>query len=161
MRKVMMAVVLSSIAVATNNAMRDVDLTAPTAAISIDRKEAKVDHVKRRREQIVKAIALQESSGDSTMLNKVEDAVGYLQIRKIMVREVNRLTGSRYTYEDRWSKTKSIDLFIKYNEVVNPEWDLEKACRLWNGGLSGMRKESTEWYYREVKAKFIALGKGR
>jgi len=161
MKKLVMPLLLL-LSTMTNNATIDnVDLTAPTAAISIDRKEAKVDHVKRRREQIVKAIALQESSGDSTMLNKVEDAVGYLQIRKIMVREVNRLTGSHYTYEDRWSKTKSIDLFIKYNEVVNPEWDLEKACRLWNGGLSGMRKESTKWYYREVKAKFIALGKGR
>lgn len=153
----MLTPLLLLLSIVTNNANRDIDIEDLKVSKVEGSKGVEIDHFKRRREQIIEAIALQESSGDSTQWNEIEDAVGYLQIRKVMVREVNRLTNSNYTYNDRWSKQKSIELFIKYNEVVNPEWDLERACRLWNGGISGMRKESTKKYFKEVEQKFAGL----
>lgn len=155
MRKIAITLILLSVAMIAKNAVMSVSLKPA----EVDSKGVEIDHFKRRQWQIIEAIALQESSGDSTQWNRIEDAVGYLQIRKVMVREVNRLTGSQFTYNDRWSKEKSIELFIKYNEVVNPEWDLEKACRLWNGGISGMKKESTKKYFKKVEEKFGMLSK--
>ena len=57
-----------------------------------------------------------ESEGNPNAYAKREEAVGVLQIRPIMVNEVNRLlhkfdSDKFYTLEDRWSETKSIEMF--------------------------------------------------
>ncbi len=101
--------------------------------------------------KLVDAIMYVESRGDSMAYNKREDAVGVLQIRPIMLREVNRLLGyDKYTLKDRWSKAKSIEMFEVIREHTTNPTD-EKLARNWNGGWNGYKKKSTLKYWNKVK----------
>ena len=56
---------------------------------------------------LVDALILVESAGNPNAFNKKENACGCLQIRPVMVREVNRIlrkqdSEQRFTKEDRW-----------------------------------------------------------
>ena len=100
---------------------------------------------------LIDAIIYVESRGDSMAYNKREDAVGVLQIRPIMLREVNRLLGyDKYTLQDRWSKAKSIEMFEVIREHTTNPTD-EKLARNWNGGWNGYKKQSTLKYWNKVK----------
>ena len=100
---------------------------------------------------LIDAIIYVESRGDVNAYNAKENAVGCLQIRPIMLREVNRLLGyNKYKLTDRWNKVKSIEMFnvIKQN-TTNPT--NEKLARNWNGGWNGYKKQSTLKYWHKVK----------
>jgi len=102
-------------------------------------------------DNLVNAIIHVESRGDIHAHNVSEDAVGVLQIRPIMVKEVNRVLGfDKYTLQDRWDKQKSIEMFnvIRQN---TPNPTNEKIARNWNGGPNGYKKNSTLKYWQKVK----------
>ena len=102
-------------------------------------------------DNLVNAIIHVESRGDIHAHNVSEDAVGVLQIRPIMVKEVNRVLGfDKYTLIDRWDKQKSIEMFnvIRQN---TPNPTNEKIARNWNGGPKGYKKNSTLKYWQKVK----------
>ncbi len=104
---------------------------------------------------LIEAIIYVESRGDTLAHNISEDAVGCLQIRPIMVREVNRLLAKKYipkvyTLEDRWNKAKSIEMFNVIKEHTTNPTD-EKLARNWNGGWNGYKKQSTLKYWQKVK----------
>jgi hypothetical protein len=106
---------------------------------------------------ITRAIIQVESRGNDSAYNKSEDAVGCLQIRPIMVREVNRLLKirgeeRRYTLKDRWNRQKSIEMFLVFNRNIS---NFEEQCRRWNGGHNGMKKTATIKYWNKVKKKLI------
>ena len=102
---------------------------------------------------LIDAIIYVESRGDINAHNIKEDAVGCLQIRPIMLREVNRLLGyNKYKLADRWNKEKSIEMFNVIKEhTKNPT--NEKLARNWNGGWNGYKKQSTLKYWYKVKAQ--------
>ena len=102
-------------------------------------------------DSLIDAIIHVESRGDSMAYNAKEDAVGVLQIRPIMLREVNRLLGyNKYTLNDRWNVAKSKEMFniVKAN-IKNPT--NERVARCWNGGYSGNNKKATLPYWIKVK----------
>ncbi len=100
---------------------------------------------------LIDAIMYVESRGDTNAHNIKEDAVGCLQIRPIMLREVNRLLGyNKYNLFDRWSKSKSIEMFeIIRQNTPNPTDEI--LARNWNGGWNGYKKQSTLKYWNKVK----------
>ena len=100
---------------------------------------------------LIMAIIQVESGGDTLAHNIQEDAVGVLQIRPIMVAEVNRLIGKdSFTLSDRWSIHKSIAMFnVIRSHTQNPT--NEKLARNWNGGWKGYKKKSTIKYWNNVK----------
>ena len=104
-------------------------------------------------DRLIDAIIHVESRGDSMAYNAGEDAVGVLQIRPIMMREVNRLLGyNKYTLKDRWSKSKSIEMFnVIKQHTTNPT--NERLARNWNGGWNGYKKKSTLKYWQKVKTQ--------
>jgi hypothetical protein len=103
---------------------------------------------------LVDAMIQVESSGNHCAYNKREDAVGCLQIRPIMVREVNRLLGrEEYTMNDRWDYTKSLEMFLVVVEHHHPDGSFEGIARCWNGGPNGMRMESTKTYWEKVLSR--------
>ena len=104
-------------------------------------------------DRLIDAIIHVESRGDSMAYNAGEDAVGVLQIRPIMMREVNRLLGyNKYTLKDRWSKLKSIEMFnVIKQHTTNPT--NERLARNWNGGWNGYKKKSTLKYWQKVKTQ--------
>jgi len=74
-----------------------------------------------------------------------------LQIRPIMVREVNRLLGeNKYTLKDRWNKAKSIEMFNVIRSHLKGASD-EKIARTWNGGYNGKNIPQTLQYWNKVK----------
>ena len=116
----------------------------------------------------VEAVIQVESSGNDSAYNEKEKAVGCLQIRPIMVREVNRVLRRndimfRYTMEDRWDREMSIEMFeimaehVECCEGLTQEEFFEVVARKWNGGGRGHKKPSTEVYWERVKNKFCSL----
>ena len=68
---------------------------------------------------LIGAIIQVESRDNDSAYNKSEDAVGCLQIRPIMIREVNRLLkirgdSRRYTLLNRWNRQK----VLKYSWFI-------------------------------------------
>ncbi len=103
---------------------------------------------------LIAAIIQVESGGDTLAYNSKEDAVGCLQIRPIMVTEINRLLGKdSFTLSDRWSKVKSIQMFNILRSNIK-EASNEKIARVWNGGYNGHKKQSTLKYWKKVKQQF-------
>jgi hypothetical protein len=100
---------------------------------------------------LLMAVMAVESNFDSMAYNSKENAAGCLQIRPIMVREVNRLLGeNKYTLKDRWSKAKSIEMFNVLRSHLKGATD-EEIARTWNGGYNGKNIPQTMQYWIKVK----------
>ena len=107
---------------------------------------------------ITSALIYVESRGNDRAYNSSEEAVGCLQIRPIMVREVNRIlkkTGKeeRFDLEDRWDREKSLEMFHIWREYHHPNSTDEVIARNWNGGPNGFNKESTLKYWKKVRGR--------
>lgn len=105
---------------------------------------------------VVEGMIYVESRGNDSAYNASEDAVGCLQIRPIMVREVNRILRKqndtlRFELEDRWDRNKSLEMFHIWREYHHPNSSDEVIARNWNGGPRGYEKESTIKYWRKVR----------
>ena len=103
--------------------------------------------------RVLKAIAYVESKNNPKAV--CGDQVGLLQIRPIMVKDCNRIlekrgSRKRYTLRDRYSVSKSKEMFILYQSHYNPKGNVERAIRLWNGG-NGYSIRATQGYYTKVK----------
>lgn len=101
---------------------------------------------------VINAVAKVESNYNPNAINGKH--VGYLQISPILVEECNRIlklrkSSTRYSLKDRYSKDKSIEMFILIQSFYNPENDVEKAIRLWNGGPRYSIR-CTQKYYEKV-----------
>ena len=104
---------------------------------------------------LLSALMMVESRNDDSAYAPGEDAVGCLQIRKTMVDDVNRILNRqgkdyKFTYEDRWSRQKSIMMFEIYCDHYNLT-EPEEIARCWNGGPRGMNKEATVYYWNKVQ----------
>lgn len=117
---------------------------------------------------IQSVINIESNNNDSAVCMR-ENAVGVLQIRPIMVREVNRQLRKskidlRYTKEDRWSRDKSIEMFelmarsISCSDTLSFIGMCEVTARKWNGGHRGDRKKSTVKYWNKVKKELNKIG---
>ena len=105
---------------------------------------------------LVDAVMYVESRNNPNAWNKHEDACGVLQIRPIMINDVNRILSKKnipkvYTLNDRWNKTKSIEIFYIIQEYYSPNGTPERIARVWNGGPNGYKKPQTLAYWHKVK----------
>ena len=117
-------------------------------------KQLMVDNEIKRRLKIVRVHAFVESSFNNKGYNKSENAIGYLQIRKIMVKEINLHTSFKFSHQQAFSKEISEKAFMAFQNEFNPAWDLELAARRWNGGRQGELKKSTLEYYQKIKKNY-------
>jgi len=104
---------------------------------------------------LLSSIMQVESNHNDSAYHKGEDAVGCLQIRKCMVDDVNRIlkrkkSYQRFTYDDRWLRSKSIQMFGIYCKHYGLN-TAEEIARCWNGGPRGMNKPLTATYWRKVQ----------
>ena len=107
--------------------------------------------------KVMDALTEIESGGDSTIVSKSGKYVGVLQIAPIIVKECNQILKAkgetkRYTLNDRLSVRKSREMFVLIQEKYNPEHNIEKGIRLWNGGTN-YSHHATQHYYKKVVAK--------
>ena len=104
---------------------------------------------------LLSALMFVESGNNDSAHAIGEDAVGVLQIRKTMVDDVNRILkrqgkDHRFTYDDRWLRNKSIQMFDIYCKHYGLT-TAEEIARCWNGGPRGMDKEATSYYWNKVQ----------
>jgi hypothetical protein len=110
--------------------------------------------------KLVTALIHVESRGNDSVIGDRHlpgnEAVGALQIRPIMVREVNRILkiqgkAKRFKLKDRFDRQKSIHIFIIWKNHHYKGKDNETIARCWNGGGNGYKNKSTEKYWDKVK----------
>jgi predicted NACHT family NTPase len=103
---------------------------------------------------VMDAIIQVESEGNPKAVSG--NSVGAMQITPILVKDCNEIlkkqkSKKQYTMADRYSVTKSKEMFLIIQKYYNPENNIEKAIRLWNGGIK-YSVRATNRYYRKVTA---------
>lgn len=117
------------------------------------------------KELFYSSISWVESTNNPNAVSR-DGSVGIVQIRPVMVEEVNRICkmkgiNKRFTLADRRNAEKSKDMFWIYQDFYNPElrWDaisdndLEILARKWNGGPKGHVKSATKKYWNKVNKR--------
>ena len=104
---------------------------------------------------VMDAIIKVESEGNPRAVSG--NSVGVMQITPVLVKECNDIlkkqkSNKRYTLDDRYSVEKSKEMFLLIQMYFNPENNVEKAIRSWNGGMKYSVK-ATNKYYKKVLAK--------
>ena len=113
--------------------------------------------------ELVEALIIVESQGKDSAIGDTHlgaPSVGVLQIRPIMVREVNRIlklkkTKLRFKLRDRFDRDKSIQMFTIWKEFHHKDSDFETIARNWNGGPNGYKNSSTLHYWKKVENELI------
>ena len=109
---------------------------------------------------LLNALIFVESRGNDSAVGDRHlvgnEAIGALQIRPIMVREVNRIckiigSHQRFTLKDRFDRDKSIHMFMIWKEFHHRDSSPEKIARNWNGGPKGYKVSRTEKYWLKVE----------
>jgi len=107
---------------------------------------------------LIDALIFIESSGRENAIgdtNLRTPSIGVLQIRQNLVKDVNRIQKRnkrplRYTYDDRFSREKSIEMFMIWHNHYHTNSNFEKIARCWNGGPRGWKKNQTIQYWIKV-----------
>ena len=104
---------------------------------------------------VMDAIIQVESDGNPRAVSG--NSVGVMQITPVLVKECNNIlqkqkSNKRYTLDDRYSVEKSKEMFLLIQKYFNPENNVEKAIRSWNGGIKYSVK-ATNKYYEKVLAR--------
>jgi hypothetical protein len=104
---------------------------------------------------VMDAIIQVESGGNPNA--KSGNSIGVMQITPILVKDCNiilekRKSKKRYTMADRYSVEKSKEMFLLIQSYHNPENNVEKAIRAWNGGPK-YSVRATNRYYKKVMSK--------
>ena len=107
-------------------------------------------------ERVMNAIIKVESGGNPKAHNPNGDCAGILQITPILVKQcniwlANQKSSKRYTMSDRYNAEKSKEMFIMVQEHYNPEGNVEKAIRIWNGGPKYSVAKTNTYYKRVMK----------
>lgn len=138
-----------------NNTQTDSTLVVDTISTKVVKVEAKKDSSV----QLVEALIQVESRGNASAVGDKHlstPSIGVLQIRPIMVREVNRIlkklkSNKKYKLEDRFSRKKSIQMFMVWKNYYHKNSSIEKIARCWNGGPLGYKRKATLGYWNKVK----------
>ena len=98
------------------------------------------------------AIIEVESEGDPRAVSG--NSCGAMQITPILVKECNNIlkklkSKKRFKLSDRFNVAKSKEMFILIQSQYNPQNNVEKAIRSWNGGPR-YSVRGTQKYYNKV-----------
>ena len=109
---------------------------------------------------LLTALIFVESRGNDSAIGDRHlvgnEAVGALQIRPIMVREVNRILKiqgktERFDLKDRFDRQQSIRMFMVWKNYHHKNSEPEVIARNWNGGPKGYKVNRTEKYWLKVQ----------
>ena len=113
-------------------------------------------YAKQPSEKLLGALIQVESSGNDKAIGDSGKAVGCLQIRKEVIKDVNRVYGTSYKMSDRTNRAKSKEICKKYISIYATTKRLgrnvtnEDMARIWNGGPNGYKKNATKKYWDKV-----------
>ena len=109
---------------------------------------------------LLTALIFVESRGNDSAIGDRHlvgnEAVGALQIRPIMVKEVNRILKiqgktERFDLKDRFDRQQSIRMFMVWKNYHHKNSEPEVIARNWNGGPKGYKVSRTEKYWLKVQ----------
>jgi hypothetical protein len=87
---------------------------------------------------IIEALCTVESGNHPNAVNG--DCAGIIQMRPCIVREVNRITGSKYSQKDRLNPVKARKIALEYLEIkTTRDMSVRDVALLWKCGPTGMR----------------------
>jgi hypothetical protein len=127
--------------------------------IEIENYHVKIKSKEIQDNKLIQALIQVESRGNDSCIGDkhlILPSIGCLQIRPVMVREVNRILKKqkdtlRFKYKDRWSRKKSIQMFYIWKDFHHTNSSDEKIARNWNGGPKGYKRKRTLQYWEKVK----------
>ncbi len=106
---------------------------------------------------LLAAMLAVESGGNDHAIGDHGRARGALQIHAAVVRDVNRLHGTRYTHAGMVRRRDAVKVATLYlgtyatqERLGRPVTDEDRA-RIWNGGPDGWKKKATVGYWGRVK----------
>ena len=107
---------------------------------------------------LMDAITQVESEGNSRAISSDGSSCGAMQITPILVKDCNAILKQRgekqrYTLNDRFNVKKSREMFVLIMSHYNPTNNVERAIRLWNGGVKYTTK-GTQRYYQKVMSLY-------
>ena len=116
---------------------------------------------------LIYLLILIESGGNDSAVGDNGLAVGCLQIHPILVEDINRIYGTNYTLDDRYLRSKSIEMFALFHQHYTTKKRLGYEptamdfARNWNGGGNGYKKIATLPYWNKVITEYHKINNGR
>jgi hypothetical protein len=110
-------------------------------------------------DRLLPALEQVESSGNPAAIGDNGRALGILQIWDVVIADVNRAKGTRYTHADALDPAKARAICRAYLSIyctprrLGRQPTMEDAARIWNGGPNGHRKPATVKYWQKVAAR--------
>lgn len=98
---------------------------------------------------LLSALIAVESGGNDRAVGR-HGELGPLQIKSIMVRDVNRFARTKYAHQQVTNRQVSIDIATKYFAHYGPNLSDESLARIWQGGPKGHRQSGTRAYAKRV-----------
>lgn len=93
---------------------------------------------------------IQVESGGNDLAKGRHGELGALQIKPILVRDVNRIMGTHYAHQQVTNRAVSTFIATAYLAHYGKNLSDESLARIWQGGPTGLRKSSTRAYSRRV-----------
>jgi len=93
---------------------------------------------------------IQVESGGNDQAKGRHGELGALQIKSIMVRDINRIMGTDYSHAQVTNRAISIFIAESYFAHYGQHLSDESLARLWQGGPKGLRRSSTRAYSKRV-----------
>jgi hypothetical protein len=93
---------------------------------------------------------IQIESGGNDLARGRHGELGALQIKPILVRDVNRIMGTHYAHAQVTNRAVSTFIANAYLSHYGRNLSDESLARIWQGGPVGHKKSSTRTYARRV-----------
>jgi soluble lytic murein transglycosylase-like protein len=100
---------------------------------------------------------IQVESGGNDHAKGHHGELGALQIKSIMVRDINRIMGTDYSHAQVTNRAISIFIAESYFAHYGRNLSDESLARLWQGGPKALKRSSTRAYGRRVMRKLDSL----
>lgn len=98
---------------------------------------------------LLSALIAIESNGNDQARGR-HGELGALQIKPILVRDVNRIMGTSYAHQQVTNRATATFIAQSYLAHYGKNLSDESLARLWQGGPKGLRKASTRAYAKRV-----------
>jgi soluble lytic murein transglycosylase-like protein len=107
---------------------------------------------------LLSALIQIESAGNDLARGK-HGELGALQIKPILVRDVNRIMGTHYVHAQVTNRATATFIANAYLSHYGKHLSDESLARIWQGGPKALRRSSSRAYGRRVMRKLSSLEK--
>ena len=105
---------------------------------------------------LLSALIQIESSGNDLARGR-HGELGALQIKPVMVRDVNRIMGTHYAHAQVTNRAVATFIARAYLSHYGRNLSDESLARIWQGGPKALKRSSSRAYGRRVMRKLSSL----